>query len=65
MTKQMGMTEAKEFLNMSEKEQDQYLAYCEEQERLRLLYEKQEHKKRIEEAIELLRNEGYLVTMYY
>lgn len=46
---------------MTEQEQEQYKAYCEEQARLGQLYAEQEEKKAILQAKTLLLRHGYKV----
>lgn len=61
MKRKFSISEAKEYMSMTEEEQDQYDAYCEEQERLSMIREYEFFKGRIQEAIELLEENGYKV----
>jgi len=55
-------SELAELEGMSKQEAEQFEAYNEEQNRLAMQYELQEHKRRIQEAIELLTEAGYKIT---
>jgi len=61
MNRKMSMSEARDYLSMTEEEQDQYDAYCEEQARFQVLFDAQEKEKAIIKAIELLTENGYKV----
>jgi len=61
MKRKLTILEAKEIMSMDEKDQDQYLAYLEEQDRLQELYEEQEKRLAIQRAVVLLKENGYKV----
>ena len=48
--------------NMTDQEQEQYTAYCEEQDVLEIAFNKQEKLTKIEKSIIFLQENGYKVS---